>query len=175
MSKAPIPLYSAEQIRARVNELAASLDSRFAEGETLHFVAILTGSFVFLADLIREMRRPVTVDFVRLASYGSETTTSGKPRLLCGPASDLRDRHVVIVDDVLDTGLTLQALQGHVRAARPRSVSTVVLLDKPARRRVRTPIDLVGFTVGDQFVVGYGMDRSEAHRQLPFLAVLPSS
>ena len=175
MTDVPIPLYSAEQIRARVTELAASLDSRFAENDTLHVVAVLKGSFVFLADLIRAMRRPLTVDFVRMASYGSATTTSGEPRLIQGAATDLCDRHVVIVDDILDTGLTVQALQRHVLAARPRSLSTVVLLDKPARRRVQASVDLVGFTIDDQFVVGYGMDCSEAHRQLPFLAVLTPS
>ena len=125
MTDVPIPLYSAEQIRARVTELAASLDSRFAENDTLHVVAVLKGSFVFLADLIRAMRRPLTVDFVRMASYGSATTTSGEPRLIQGAATDLCDRHVVIVDDILDTG----AHRAGAAAARARRAA-----EKPSAR-----------------------------------------
>ena len=175
MPEPPVPLYTAAEIQSRVTQLAASLDARFPPDEPLHLVAILKGSFVFLADLIRMMQRPVTVDFVRIASYGAGTETSGAPVLLHSPAFDLRNQHVVIVDDILDSGLTLQALQRHLRAADPRSLSSVVLLDKPTRRRVDTSADLVGFTVDDRFVVGYGLDHSEAHRQLPYLAVVPPS
>ena len=139
MSAMPTPLYTAEQIRTRVAELAHSLTTRFPMSETTHFVAVLNGSFMFLADLARAMTRPVTVDFVRMTSYGSATTTSGTPRLVHGPSMDLRDRHVVIVEDIVDTGLTLQALREHLLAARPRTLDTVVLLDKPARRRTTVP------------------------------------
>ena len=172
-SAAPTPLYTAEQIHARVAELAASLETRFPKDATPHFVAVLTGSFVFLADLVRAMRRPVTVDFVRIASYGSGTTTSGTPRLVHGPNTDLRERHVVIVEDIIDTGLTLRALREHLLAARPRSLATVVLLDKPARRRATVPVDLVGFEIPDRFVVGYGLDHDGAHRHLPYLGIVP--
>lgn len=171
----PTPLYTAEQIRARVAELATSLDERFPAGDTPHFVAVLNGSFVFLADLIRAMPRPVTIDFVRMQSYRSGMTTSGTPRLLHGPSSDLLDRHIVIVEDIVDTGLTLQALWKHLNAARPRSLNTVALLDKPARRRVEVPVDLVGFRIPNQFVVGYGLDHNEEHRHLPYLAVIRPS
>ena len=164
----PTPLYTAEQIRARVAELARSLAERFPVGETPHLVAVLNGSFMFLADLVRAMTRPVTIDFVRITSYGSATTTSGTPRLVHGPTTDLRDRHVVIVEDIVDTGLTLQTLRG-------RSLNTVVLLDKPARRRTTVPVDLVGFSIPDQFVVGYGLDSDGAHRQLPYLGVIAPS
>ncbi|MCY4123580.1 MAG: hypoxanthine phosphoribosyltransferase [Acidobacteria bacterium] len=175
MSAMPTPLYTAEQIRARVAELARSLAERFPVGETPHLVAVLNGSFMFLADLVRAMTRPVTIDFVRITSYGSATTTSGTPRLVHGPTTDLRDRHVVIVEDIVDTGLTLQTLRGHLLAARPRSLNTVVLLDKPARRRTTVPVDLVGFSIPDQFVVGYGLDSDGAHRQLPYLGVIAPS
>ena len=175
MSAMPTPLYTAEQIRMRVAELATSLATRFPGGETPHFVAVLNGSFMFLADLVRAMTRPVTIDFVRMASYGSATTTSGTPRLVHGPSTDLRDRHVVIVEDIVDTGLTLRALRGHLLAARPRSLDTVVLLDKPARRRTAVPVDLVGFSIPDRFVVGYGLDCDGAHRHLPYLGVIEPS
>ena len=175
MSDMPTPLYTAEQIRTRVAELAVSLASRFPAGETPHFVAVLSGSFMFLADLARAMTRPVTIDFVRMTSYGSTTTSSGAPRLVHGPSTDLRDRHVVIVEDIVDTGLTLQTLRQHLLAARPRSLNTVVLLDKPARRRATVPVDLIGFRAPDQFVVGYGLDCDEAHRHLPYLGVITSS
>jgi hypoxanthine phosphoribosyltransferase len=175
MSAMPTPLYTAEQIRTRVTELATSLATRFPAGETPHFVAVLNGSFMFLADLVRAMTRPVTVDFVRMTSYGSATTTSGAPRMTHGPSTDLHDRHVVIVEDIVDTGLTLQALRGHLLAARPRTLDTVVLLDKPARRRTTVPVDLVGFRIPDRFVVGYGLDFDGAHRHLPYLGVIESS
>ena len=175
MSTMPIPLFTAEQIRTRVAELATSLDGRFAAGDTPHFVAVLNGSFMFLADLVRAMPRPVTIDFVRMKSYGAGTTTSGTPRLVHGPGADLRNRHVVIVEDIVDTGLTLEALRKHLSAAHPRSLDTVVLLDKPARRRTEVALDLVGFQIPDHFVVGYGLDCNEAHRHLPYLGIITPS
>ena len=175
MPAMPTPLYTAEQIRTRVAELATSLATRFPTDETPHFVAVLNGSFMFLADLVRAMTRPVTIDFVRMASYGSATTTSGTPRLVHGPNSDLRDRHVVIVEDIVDTGLTLHKLREHLLAARPRTLDTVVLLDKPARRRATVPVDLVGFRIPDRFVVGYGLDCDGAHRHLPYLGIVEAS
>ncbi len=175
MTAMPTPLYTAEQIRERVAELAASLATRFPAGSTPHFVAVLSGSFMFLADLVRAMTRPVTIDFVRMSSYGAATASSGTPRLVHGPSTDLRDRHVVIVEDIVDTGLTLQVLRGHLLAARPRSLDTVALLDKPARRRATVPVDLVGFRIPNRFVVGYGLDCDEAHRHLPYLGTIAPS
>ena len=156
-------------------ELASDLDQWIPADETPHLVAVLKGGFVFLADLVRAMRRPVTIDFVRVASYGAGTTTSGAPRLLQGPEDGVRDRHVVIVEDIVDTGLTLDTLHRHLLDAGPRSLRTVALVTKPARRRAKVPIDLVGFAVDDRFVVGYGLDLNEEHRQLPYLGVVASS
>ena len=175
MAATPTPLYTAGQIRTRVAELAASLDGLLPAGDTPHFLAVLNGSFMFLADLVRAMPRPVTIDFVRMASYGAATVTSGAPQLLHGPRDELRGRHVVIVEDIVDTGLTLQVLQKHLIAARPRSLRTVALLDKPARRRTKVPVDLVGFRVPNRFVVGYGLDHNQAHRHLPYLGIIASS
>ncbi len=175
MSGMPIPLYTAEQIRTRVAELAVDLDGRFPAGDTPHFVAVLNGSFMFLADLVRAMPRPVTIDFVRMQSYDSGTTTSGTPRLLHGPGADLRDRHIVIVEDIVDTGLTLHTLRHNLFAGRPRSLNTVTLLDKRKRRRTEVPVELVGFRIPNRFVVGYGLDHNEEYRHLPYLAVLEAS
>ena len=171
----PTPLISAEQIQARVGELATALAHRIPDGEPPHLIGVLRGGFMFLADLVRALPRPVTVDFARLASYGSGTTSSGEVRLLTAP-HPVRDRHVVIVEDIVDTGLTLERLRRYLLADRPRSLTTVALLNKPSRRRSEVPIDLVGFTLeADRFVVGYGLDLDQHHRQLPYIAVLDPS
>ena len=171
----PTPLISAEQIQARVGELARALARRIPEGETPHFIGVLQGGFMFLADLVRALPRPVTVDFARLASYGSGTTSQGDVQLVTAPRS-VSDRHVVIVEDIVDTGLTLERLRRHLLADRPRSLSTVALLTKQARRRCEVPIDLVGFTLDDdRFVVGYGLDLDQHHRQLPYIGTLGPS
>ena len=171
----PTPLISAEQIQARVGELATALAHRIPDGEPPHLIGVLKGGFMFLADLVRALPRPVTVDFARLTSYGTGTTSSGEVQLLTAP-HPVRDRHVVVVEDIVDTGLTLERLRQHLLADRPRSLTTVALLDKPSRRRSDVPIDLVGFTIeADRFVVGYGLDLDQHHRQLPYIAVLDPS
>ena len=171
----PTPLISAEQIRTRVGELATALAHRIPDGEPPHLIGVLKGGFMFLADLIRALPRPVTVDFARLSSYGSGTASSGEVQLLTAP-HPVRDRHVVIVEDIVDTGLTLEKLRRHLLGDRPRSLTTVALLDKPSRRRSEVPIDLVGFTLeADPFVVGYGLDLDQHHRQLPYIGILDPS
>lgn len=165
-------LYDAEQIHARVEELASALSRRLPADRTPHLVAVLKGGFVFLADLVRAMRRPVTVDFVRIASYGAGTTPSGTPRLIQEPETPLRDREVVIVEDIVDTGETLCVLRRRILSERPRSLTTVALLTKPARRRADVPLELAGFVVDDGFVVGYGLDLDERFRHLPCLALV---
>lgn len=171
----PTPLISAEQIRTRVGELATALAQRIPEHETPHLIGVLRGGFMFLADLVRALPRPVTVDFARLASYGAGTTSSGTVQLVTTPQS-VSGRHVVIVEDIVDTGLTLDRLRRHLAAEQPRSLSTVALLNKPARRRADVPIELVGFTLDDdRFVVGYGLDLDQRHRQLPYIGTLDPS
>lgn len=171
----PTPLISAEQIQARVGELATALAHRIPDGEPPHLIGVLKGGFMFLADLVRALPRPVTVDFARLSSYGAGTTSAGEVQLLTAP-HPVRDRHVVIVEDIVDTGLTLERLRRHLLADRPRSLTTVALLDKPSRRSSDVPIDLVGFTLeADRFVVGYGLDLDQHHRQLPYIGVLDPS
>ena len=165
------PILSSEQIQEKVSLLATAIQRDTDPGTTLHLIAPLKGSFVFLSDLIRAISIPVTIDFASLSSYGKRMTSSGSPRWTLTPAN-VRQKHVLIVEDIVDTGLTLQTLRAQLLAQEPLSLRSVCLLDKPARRQVDIPIEFVGFTLEDVFVVGYGLDLAEAHRQLPFLAVI---
>ena len=165
------PFYSTDQIRARVTELASDIENRIPSGEPLHLIAVLSGGFMLLADLARLISRPVTIDFVRLSSYAG-TTTSGTVHIVNDLATDIRDRHTLIVEDIVDTGLTLRVLRDHLLLKTPKSLQTVSLLDKPSRRLTDVPVEFVGFTIDDRFIVGYGLDLNEHHRQLPYLAVV---
>ena len=138
----------------------------------VHFVCVLKGAFMFLADLVRTMTCEVTLDFMAVSSYGLSTRTSGEVRLMKDLDYGLEGRAVVIVEDIVDTGLTLTYLQGILRARGPRSLKTACLLSKPSRRQITVTVDYVGFTIDDLFVVGYGLDSGERHRNLPHLAVV---
>jgi hypoxanthine phosphoribosyltransferase len=127
---------------------------------------------MFLADLVRAMPGEVTLDFMALSSYGNRQTTSGEVRLLKDLDAGLEDRSVVIVEDIVDTGLTLGYLQEILRARTPRSLKTACLLNKPSRRQTDVVVDYVGFTIDDEFVVGYGLDSRERYRNLPYIAVV---
>jgi hypoxanthine phosphoribosyltransferase len=163
-------LLSADQIQTRVAELAADLHRDFPNG--LHLVAVLKGAFIFLADLIRNLEGTVSLDFIAVSSYAKGTTTSGEVRLLKDLDYALEGKNVVIVEDIVDTGLTLTYLQDILRARGPRSLRTACLLSKPSRRKVDVKVEYVGFTIEDRFVVGYGLDYSEQYRNLPHIAVL---
>jgi hypoxanthine phosphoribosyltransferase len=166
------PLIDAGRIRARVAELAAGIRRDTAPDACVHLVAVLKGAFVFLADLMREMDGPVTCDFIAVASYGHRATSSGEVRLIKDVDRRLEGREVVIVEDIVDTGLTLAYLQEILRAREPRTLRTACLLDKPSRRRAAVRLDYVGFTIPDRFVVGYGLDFDEAYRNLPYVGVI---
>jgi hypoxanthine phosphoribosyltransferase len=133
---------------------------------------VLKGAFMFLADLVRAMDMPVSLDFMALSSYAKGTTSSGEVRLLKDLDSALAGRHVLIVEDIVDTGLTLNYLQDILMARGPKSVRTACLLSKPARRKTEVRVEYIGFTIEDFFVVGYGLDFGEAYRNLPHIAVL---
>lgn len=165
-------LLTAEQIRARITELAAQINADYAEGEPLHFVAVLKGAFVFLSDLARAMSpRPVTLDFIAVSSYGAATKTSGEVRLLKDLDTPLQGRDVIIVEDIVDTGLTMDYLVRTLQVRGPRSIKIASLLDKPSNREIEVVVDYVGFTIPDEFVVGYGLDLGELYRNLPYVAV----
>src|SRR5438309_9140958 len=165
-------LLTADQIEARVAEMAAEIRRDFPDG--LHLVAVLKGAFMFLSDLVREMEGHVSLDFMALSSYAAGTTSSGEVRLLKDLDTTLDGRHVIIVEDIVDTGLTLTYLQDILRARNPKSLRTACLLSKPSRRRVNVAVEYVGFTIEDKFVVGYGLDYAEQYRNLPHIAVVAS-
>ena len=168
----PRVLIPADEIQARIRSLAAEIERDYPGGREIHLVAVLKGGFMFLADLVRAMQGPVTMDFMALSSYGKETKSSGQVMVLKDVGSSLEGRDVIIVEDIVDTGLTLHYLQNILAARAPRSVRTACLLSKPSRRQVDVQVDYIGFTIEDYFVVGYGLDYAEKYRNLPYIAVL---
>ena len=165
-------LIDSESIQARVRELAAEIERDYPAGEEIHLVGVLKGGFVFMADLVRAMSARVTMDFIAVSSYAQSTRSSGEVRMLKDLDSGLEGRHVIIVEDIVDTGLTLTYLQDILRARSPRSLKTACLLSKPSRRLVDVTVDYTGFTIEDKFVVGYGLDYAEKYRNLAYIAVL---
>ena len=168
----PSIMLSAGQIQARIAELAREISADYPAGEDIHFVAILKGAFLFLGDLIRDMDRHVTIDFMAVSSYGKGTRSSGEVKMVKDLDSGLEGRHVIIVEDIVDTGLTLSYLQEILHARSPRSLKTACLLSKPSRRKVEVKVEYIGFTIEDHFVVGYGLDYGEKYRNLPYIGVL---
>jgi hypoxanthine phosphoribosyltransferase len=163
-------LLSEDQIRARVAEMAAEIRRDFPDD--LHVIAVLKGAFMFLSDLVRFMPGHVSLDFMALSSYAKGTTSSGEVRMLKDLETALEGRNVVIVEDIVDTGLTLNYLQEILRARGPRQLRTACLLSKPSRRQVDVRVEYIGFTIEDRFVVGYGLDFAEQYRNLPYIAVM---
>ena len=159
-------------IAERVRELGRQIRHDAGPGVDVHLVAALKGAFIFLADLIRAIDGPASCDFIGLSSYGSATRSSGALRITKDLEADLAGRYVVIVEDIVDTGRTLAEIQKMLRDRSPKVVRTVCLLDKPSRREVVVPVDYVGFTIEDRFVVGYGLDFNEHHRNLPYVGVI---
>jgi hypoxanthine phosphoribosyltransferase len=165
-------LITEDQIRDKVRELGARLSTDYA-GRQLTLVSVLKGSLPFMADLMRAMSIPVTIDLMEVSSYGGASTeTSGLVRILKDLSSSIEGREVLIVEDIIDTGLTLNYLLRYLRGKNPRSLQICALLDKPARRLVEIDIAYRGFSIPDQFVVGYGLDYGEYYRNLPFIGVL---
>lgn len=162
---------SEEQISERVRELGAEISADYGE-ETVLLVAVLRGAALFIADLARAMTSPVMVDFMAVSSYGSATKSSGVVRILKDLDEDIEDRNVVVVEDVLDTGLTLKYLVRNLATRKPKSLEIVTLLRKEEKQRVPISCRYVGFDIPDEFVVGYGLDYDEAYRNLPYVGVL---
>jgi len=167
----PEVLLSADTISSRVRELGARISSDYA-GEELAVVPVLAGSFVFAADLVRSIELTLTVDFFGVRSYGDESTTSGVVRITNDLTRPIADKHVLLVEDIVDTGLTVRFLMDTLRGRGPRSIRLASLLHKPARSRVEVQIDYLGFTIPDVFVVGYGLDAAQRYRNLPYLGVV---
>ena len=161
------------QIRKRVRAIARQIE-RDCKGESVHLICILKGACIFLADLLRELRIPVSVDFIAVSSYGKGSLPSGEVRITKDLDRSIEGLHVIIVEDILDTGLTLNYLYRLLQARRPRSLKIAVLLDKPDRRVTEVAVDYIGFKIPDEFVVGYGLDYAELYRNLPDVCVLPT-
>src|SRR6478672_10857028 len=165
-------LLEAGAIQARVRALAGEIERDYPAGEEIHLVCVLKGGFVFMSDLVRAMSARVTLDFIALSSYGKSTSSSGEVRLVKDLDTGLEGRHVIIVEDIVDTGLTLTYLQDILRARSPKTLRTACLLSKPSRRLVDVKVDYIGFTIEDRFVVGYGLDYAEQYRNLSHIAVV---
>lgn len=169
--QAPEILLSRYEIDRRVAELAAEI-TRDYHGHTLHIVGVLKGAWVFMADLIRHLDIDVTVDFLGISSYGGGTQSSGEVKITKDLDVSIKDRDVLIIEDILDTGRTLQYLEGVLAAHKPRTMRVVTLLDKRSRRIAPVKADYVGFEIANVFVVGYGLDFDQKYRQLPDIHVL---
>jgi hypoxanthine phosphoribosyltransferase len=163
-------LISEQQIQARVAEMAAEIRRDFPED--VHLIAVLKGAFIFLSDLVRHIPGKVSLDFMATSSYAKGTTTSGEVKLVKDLDLTLDGRNVIIVEDIVDSGLTLHYLHEILRARNPRTLRTACLLSKPSRRRVQVPVEYIGFTIEDRFVVGYGLDYAEHYRNLPYIGVV---
>ncbi len=165
-------LIGAEALHDRVAKLAADIRRDAGPETMIHFVCVLKGAFVFMADLLRRFEGPVSCDFLGVASYGAGTASSGQVKLTKDLDHPLKGRYVVVVEDILDTGFTLTYLQDILAAREPAMLRTVCLLSKPSRRQVDVAVDYIGFEIEDRFVVGYGLDYDEQYRNLPYIGVI---
>lgn len=164
-------LISHEQIREKTKELGRRIAQDY-EGKNPLLICVLKGGLMFLADLMREIHIPLEIDFMAVSSYGDATESSGVVRILMDLERNIRGRHVLIVEDIIDTGRTLNYIIENLHTRGPASIKVCTLLDKPARRLLDIPLDYVGFEIPDRFVIGYGLDFGEIYRNLPFVGVL---
>jgi hypoxanthine phosphoribosyltransferase len=168
-------LISEEQLQARIAELGDEINARYSDADRPLLVCVLKGAFMFLADLTRHLEMRHEVDFMVISSYGAGTESSGVVRILLDLERSIEDRHVLIVEDIVDSGRTLDYITRNLGTRGPASLRICSLLSKPARRELDVSLDFVGFEVPDEFVVGYGLDFAEDYRNLPFIGVLKES
>jgi hypoxanthine phosphoribosyltransferase len=168
----PRVLISEQVIREKIDELAAQISADYAEADELVMVGVLKGSFIFLADLARRLSIPRSVDFMALSTYGNTTDTDGAVRMIMDLRRNISGRHVLVVEDIVDTGYTLSYLMRNLAARQPASLKTCVLVHKPDRRQVHAQMDYLGFEIPDVWVVGFGLDWAERFRTLPYIGVV---
>ena len=168
----PAVLISEADIDKRVRELAEQISADYSDKGNIVLVGVLKGSFIFLADLSRRLDIPRTIEFIAVSSYGNGNIASGAVRLVMDVRGNIENRHVLIVEDIVDTGHTLKYLIGMLKSHRPASIRTCALLHKPGSAEVDVPIDYVGFGIGDEWVVGYGLDFAERDRTLPYIGMI---
>lgn len=166
------PLYTEKQIQSKIEEMAAEITADYT-GREIRMIGVLKGAFMVISDLARAMQQvPLSIDFMSVASYGSGTTTSGVVRILKDLDQNIAGQHVLVVEDVIDSGLTLNWLLRNLKSRQPASIEVAALLRKKAAARVDVPVKYVGFDIEDVFVVGYGLDYAEKYRNLPFIGTL---
>lgn len=165
------PIVTQEQMRSRIRELGRQISADYV-GKDLVLVGVLKGAYAFFADLARAIRIPVQVDFMIVTSYGTQAKTSGKVKLVTELTEKIKNRDVLLVEDIVDSGLTVQYLIKALAKQKPRSIKVCTLLSKPERRVVDVPLQYIGFRIPNQYVVGYGLDYQQQYRNLPYLAVL---
>ena len=164
-------LIEADALQARISELGQEVSKEY-EGRDLLLVGVLKGAVFFMADLMRELTVPCEIDFMAISSYGAATDSSGVVRILKDLDVNIAGRHVLVVEDIIDSGLTLSYLMRSLRARKPASLEICALLTKPDRREIEVPVRFVGFEIPNKFVIGYGLDFAERYRNLPYVAVL---
>ena len=165
------PIVTQEEMRARIKELGKQIAADYA-GKDFVLVGVLKGAYAFYADLARAIRIPMRVDFIIVTSYGSQSKTSGKVKVVTELTEDVKGKDVLLVEDIVDSGLTVQYLIKTLAKHKPRSIKVCTLLSKPDRRTIDVPLDYVGFKIPNKYVVGYGLDYQQKYRNLPYLAVL---
>ncbi len=168
----PAVLISEADIDRRVRELAGQISADYADKGEIVLIGVLKGSFIFLADLSRRLSIPRSIEFIAVSSYASGSVSSGAVRLVMDVRGNIENRHVLIIEDIVDTGHTLKYLIGMLKSHRPASISTCALLHKPGSAEVEVPIDYIGFGIGDEWVVGYGLDYAERDRTLPYIGMI---
>lgn len=164
-------LISKEAIETRIQEMADRINQEYA-GKEVHLVGVLKGSIFFVCELAKRLTMPVTMDFMSISSYGAGTESSGRIKIVMDLEEPIRDRHVIIVEDIIDSGNTLNYLLPVLSSREPKSLKLIALLDKPDRRVKEVPVDDVGFTIPDAFVVGYGLDYAQKYRNLPYIGIV---
>ena len=169
---APEVMISEEKILRRVDELAEEISRDYADKDGVVLVGVLKGSFIFLADLSRRLTIPRTIEFIAVSSYGDSSVQTGAVRLVMDVRGSIEDKHVLIVEDIVDTGHTLAYLMGIMESHRPATIRACALLHKPVRAEVEVDIDYIGFTIPDEWVVGYGLDYAERDRTLPYIGIV---
>lgn len=162
-------MITAKAIAAKIEEMSRKIEQEFARTDKVIVVGVLRGSFIFIADLVRELDLPVEVDFIEVTSYGMGMESSGEVRILKDLRGAIEGRDVLVVEDIVDTGYTMQALVAHLAGRKPSKLRTIALLDKPSRRKVDFKADYTGFEIPDEFVVGYGIDYAQRNRNLPHI------
>jgi hypoxanthine phosphoribosyltransferase len=164
-------LITSEEINARVRELGQQITNDYA-GQDILMIGVLRGAVVFMADLLRAIKRPIDIDFIATTSYGTSTASSGVVRIVKDLDEDIKGRNLLIAEDIIDSGLTLNYLVENLKTRNPASIKICTLLSKPERRKVDVPVDYNGFIIPDYFVVGYGLDYAGKYRNLPFIGIL---